>query len=60
MFKRLLVTELMQHTTLIGFSIFFLAFIFAVVWVLRMPRNEVQRLENLPLENELPNNEHHA
>ena len=52
MFRRLLVTDLMNELSMVGFAIFFIAFICAVIWAVRMPRQRVERLVHLPLESE--------
>ena len=52
MFKRILVTDWMNNLTVLGFTIFFVAFLVAVVWALCISRDRVSHLENLPLDSD--------
>ncbi len=60
MFRRLLVTDLMNDFALITFAIFFLIFIFTAIWALSLPKKRVNHMANLPLESDQDNDEHHA
>jgi|KBSMisStandDraft_5_1062788.scaffolds.fasta_scaffold4237652_2 hypothetical protein len=60
MFHRLLVSDLMNQFALISFSIFFVVFMAAAIWALCIPRERVRRMENLPLESDLTDNERNA
>ena len=50
MFRRLLVSDLMNYLSLASFVIFFVIFIAIVVWAVRLPRERIAKLESLPLE----------
>lgn len=50
MFRRLLLPDAVDHLTLVVFLLFFAAFIGAVVWALRLPRERVRHLEEMPLD----------
>ena len=50
MFRRLLLHESVNDLTLVVFLLFFVVFIAAVIWALRLPPERVRHLEELPLE----------
>ncbi len=52
MFRRILVEEWQSTLTIISFSIFLSVFILTLIRTWRMPRERVQHLENLPLQDD--------
>lgn len=52
MFRRIIVEDWERTLSLLGWALCGLVFLVTTVRALRMPRESVQRLENLPLENE--------
>jgi len=52
MFQRILVEDWQRTLTMISFAIFGIVFLLMLVRVLRLPREQVRHLENLPLQND--------
>lgn len=52
MFHRILVEDWQRVLTIISFTIFGFVFLLMLLRVRRLPREEVQHLENLPLQND--------
>jgi hypothetical protein len=52
MFHRILVEDWQRTLTIISFTIFGIVFLLTLLRVLRLPREEIRHLENLPLQND--------
>jgi cbb3-type cytochrome oxidase subunit 3 len=52
MFRRLLVDNWQTALTIVSFAIFFITFAAVLIRTLRTPRNQIARIENLPLEDD--------
>lgn len=52
MFRRLTVTETMNDLALGAFLVFLVIFISIAIWALRLPRERVRHMSELPLESE--------
>lgn len=52
MFHRLLVEDWQRTLTIISFAIFALVFLITLIRVRRLPREQVEHLSNLPLQND--------
>jgi Na+-transporting methylmalonyl-CoA/oxaloacetate decarboxylase gamma subunit len=52
MFKRINYEEWQILFPAVGFIFFFLVFLVVVIWVMRMKKDTVNRMENMPLEDD--------
>lgn len=52
MFRRLAVTDTMNDLALVAFLVFLALFISIAIWALRLPRERVRHMSELPLDPE--------